>query len=192
MIKKVLLQITIASGTLLLSSCAGAFSTDDALATIRAQEEFNTLFCAPIHIGNEVLTGENYKDPKGFVKQKYGKLVDKGLVTAQIGEKNSWRTLLNVMLTKEGEELLNTERTNAHQQSTKEDNIFFVGVCNLAPTKITKVDTLARDTIQVTYTITESDITPFGEFLGFTKGDTHTHKRKFTKGAFSWDLVPIQ
>lgn len=192
MIRKALLHIIITGGALLLSSCAGEFTTDNALSTIKSQDEFNTIFCAPIHIGNEVLTGENYTNPKRFVEQKYGKLVKAGLVTAQIGEKNSWRTLLNIILTEDGEELLNSERTEAHRKTSKEKDIFFVGVCSLMPTKITRVDTLAQDTIQVTYTIIEHEITPFGEFLGFTDGDSHTHKRKFTKGTFSWDLVPMQ
>ncbi len=192
MVKRTFLSLIIGASTLLLSSCAGEFSADDALETIQKQNEFNVAFCAPLHIGREVLTGDNYKDPKAFVEARYGELVKAGLLTAQIGEKNSWRTIVDVVLTDEGKKMMNVERTAEYQKAVNEDDIFYVAVCKLTPQSVIKVDTLPGDTMQLTYTIVEHSLTPFGKFLGFEEGKRHTHSRKFTKGTWGWELVAIE
>lgn len=177
--------------SLLLTSCAGEFTPEEALVTIASQSEFTDSFCAPLHIGREVLTAENHKDPKAYVESKYGVLVRAGLVKAEIGEKNSWRTVINVTLTDEGRKMVNQKRTDEHCKVTGEDHVFYVAACRLAPEKMIKVDTVSSDTLRIDYLIVERDITPFGEFLGFVDGRSHPHQRTFAKGTFSWDLQKL-
>lgn len=174
-----------------LSSCAGEFSSDDALATIASEEEFEVAFCAPLHIGKEILTGDNYKDPKGYVERKYGELVRSGLVAAKIGEANSWRILVEVVLTEEGEKLLNRERTEAYQRESGIDDVFFVAVCNLVPEAPVEVKNLGGGDVQLDYRIVERDVTPFGKFLGYEDGKSYSHSRSFERGTFGWNLLPI-
>lgn len=178
-------------GCMLLVGCAGEFSSDEAVQTIASRSEFKESFCAPLHIGHEVLTAENHKDPKGYVDSKYGKLITAGLIRAEIGEKNSWRTVINVQLTDQGRKMVNLARTDEHMEVTGEDHVFYVAVCRLSPETVTKIDTVSSDTMSVNYLIVERDITPFGEFLGFVDGRSHSHSRTFTKGTFSWDLIPL-
>ncbi len=175
-----------------LSSCAGEFSVSDALATIASEDEFEVAFCAPLHIGREVLTGENFKDPKRYVERKYGELVRSGLVVAKIGEANSWRILVEVVLTEEGEKMLNRERTEAYQRESGIDDVFFVAVCNLVPEQPATVRDLGDSEVEMDYLIVEREVTPFGEFLGYADGRSHPHSRIFKRGSFSWNLVAME
>lgn len=184
-------SVKLFAAAILLVGCAGEFSSDEALSTIASQNEFTESFCAPLHIGREVLTAENHKDPKAYVDGKYGSLIRAGLLKVDIGEKNSWRTVIDVTLSDEGRKMVNTKRTEKHMELTGEDHVFYVAVCRLAPEKMISVDTVSADTMSLQYAIFERDITPFGEFLGFVDGRTHNHKRTFAKGAFSWELQKL-
>ncbi len=186
-----LLAISAVATLGLLNSCAGEFSTEDALASIADEPEFETAFCAPLNIGKEVLTGENFKDPKGFVERKYGELMHSGLVEAKIGEANSWRILLEVVLTEEGKKLMNEQRTDKYRKESGKDDVCFVAVCNLVPEGPTEVKELEDNIVKLSYRIVERDVTPFGKFLGHENGQIHHHSRKFEKGTFSWELIPL-
>lgn len=183
--------LVMAAWVMLLTSCAGDFSPQHALNTIAGQTEFENSFCAPLHIGREVLTAEAHKSPNEYIMNKYGNLVKAGLIKVDVGEKNSWRTVINVTLTEGGRAMVNHTRTDKHFEATGEDHVFYVAVCDLVPEKAATVDTVSIDTVGLNYTIIERNITPFGSFLGFVDGRSHNHKRLFVRKTFSWDLLPV-
>ncbi|MFI3298247.1 MAG: hypothetical protein R3Y49_00450 [Rikenellaceae bacterium] len=179
-------------GVFLLSSCTGEFDSTDALMDIQSLEEFSVPFCAPLHVGEEVVTGEWYKNPEGYVKDKYGALLDAGLVESLVKAKNSWRALVSVKLTPKGEELFNKKRTEQYRSEGGDDDVYFVQVCTLVPEKVLSVKELGDDRVELTYSIMERGLTPFGVFLDFAEGREHIHSRIFKRGTFSWSLEPIE
>ncbi len=185
------LLLTALSTSLLLSSCAGEFTAEHALSTIQGEEEFQDQFYAPIYLGGEILTDDNYDDPDGYIYSKYGELVDAGLITTSVGTENSWRRVVEITLTDSGEDLVAPGRTESLRQKTDSKNAYYVATCTLVPEKILAVKPLTGDTIEVEYTIVERALTPFGTYLEFSEGREHIHSRKFIKGTFNWELVPI-
>lgn len=176
-------NITIALFSLFLASCAGELSRDEALKIIADQDEFQMPVYAPLHLAPEVLTGENQKEPQKYIDNKFGQLIDQGLIVARLGGSNSWRTILTMELTEKGRAMDDPSRT--------EDDMFYVQTCKAVADSIIELTTLGKDTILCHYQITQRNITPFGEYLGFAEGRTHKHERKFVKGTFSWTLLPI-
>lgn len=172
--------------------CAGEFSEDDALFELQSLGEFCEPFAAPLHIGDEILTEANHSDPMAYVEKKYGVLEREGLITSEVGKANSWRTVLRISLSEEGMKYYERERTEKYRQYTGEQDVYFVDVCTLSPESITSVRPLSEDMVEVTYTIIQRDITPFGHFLEYKEGVQHLHTRTFEKGTFGWNLLPIE
>ncbi len=192
MAKKIAKIVMTVGAALLLGGCAGEFDSAEGLAEIQGLSEFNEPFSAPFKAGAEVLTDKWHENPQEYLKKEYSLLTQEGLIEAAIGEKNSWRTLVAVKLTPKGEEFLNEERSEVHNNSGAQDKVLYVAVCDLVPTKVVNIKPVGEDTVEMTYTIVEQNLTPFGTFLGFENGREHTHTRRFAKGTFSWDLVPMQ
>ncbi len=192
MAKKSVKIIATIGAALLLGGCAGEFDAAEGLSQIQGLEEFNEPFSAPFKAGAEILTDKWFENPQSYLEEKYSLLTQAGLIEAAIGEKNSWRALVSVKLTQKGEEMLDVERTEIHEKSGAEDDKIFVHVCDLRPEKIVKITPIGTDTVEMTYTIVEKNLTPFGEYLGFAQGREHTHTRRFVKGTFSWDLLPAE
>ncbi len=192
MVKSVNRITLILALTVSLGSCAGEFSSDDALNTIQSEDEFQTQFYAPIYLGSEILTDDNYNNPEGYIHEKYGEIVDAGLITTSVKAENSWRSVVNVTLTSRGKEMVDEDRTESLRKRTDYDNAYYVAVCTLSPERILNVRPLQGDTMEVDYTIIERAITPFGRYLEFSEGREHIHSRKFTKGLLGWSLVPIK
>lgn len=175
----------------LLTACAGDFDTEKAIADIRSQSEFSHPLYAPLHLGLEVLTGENHINPDAYIKGKYATLLDAGLLAYNIKAKNSWRTLVELSLTEQASEMLDKVRTDDFQKHQGENDIFYVAVCNLKPENVLLVDTIAADTMSVKYQIVERDITPFGRYMGFEDGRVHNHNRQFVRSTFAWTLLAL-
>ncbi len=171
--------------------CAGEFSSSDALYAIGTEPEFEEYYYAPLHIGKEVLTADNFKDPKAFIAKKYGSLIEAGLVKAVEVGRNSWRVVLRVELTEKGEQMADMGRSGEYHKRTGRDDVYYVAVCNLVPEQVVNVELIGRDTARVEYTIVQRAITPFGKFLGFSEGVEYNHSREFTRGSFGWDLMPL-
>lgn len=176
----------------LLASCAGEFDSQTGLNDIASQSEFVTPLYAQLHLGREILTGDNHTSPDAYIKAKYAVLLDAGLINYTIKEKNSWRTLVELSLTDAATTMTDKARTAQFQAESGENDIFYVAVCNLRPQTVLSVDTVAKDTMRLCYQIAERDITPFGRYLDFEDGRTHNHSRNFVKSTFSWALTPVE
>lgn len=177
--------------TAAMVGCAGEFEPEVALSQIGAQSEFGKPLYAPLHLGREILTGENHTNPDKYINAKYAVLLQAGLVGYNIKEKNSWRTLVELTLTEKANSMVDKARTDDFQAQSGENDIFYVAVCDLKPQSIIALDTIAADTIKMHYVIAEHGITPFGTFLGFEDNRTHNHNRTFARSTFSWDLLPL-
>ncbi|MEG0655808.1 MAG: hypothetical protein RR465_02150 [Mucinivorans sp.] len=169
--------------TIFLVACAGELTPQEARETLALQEEFTSPFYAPIHLAPQVLTGENHTDPKAFIRRKYGKLIDTGLIEAKLGSSNSWRTILKLEMTDKGQALVNKERSL--------DDMYYVQACRIAVDSVLCLTPVGSDTILCRYQLSQKDLTPFGEYLGFTTAHTHFLDRKFVRSTFSWNLVPM-
>lgn len=177
-------KLGLCAALLTLLGCAGELTREKAIETLSAQTEFQEPFCAPLHLAPLVLTGENHTDPKAYVQNKYGALIDAGLVEAQLGGNNSWRTILRINLTEKGRALCDEKRTL--------DDMFCVQVCNLKIDSVLAFEPIGTgDTVLCRYRIVQQQLTPFGVHLGFMEGKQHLHERKFVQGTFAWELVPV-
>lgn len=177
-------SIIAAAIALILTACAGELTREKAAEAIASQTEFQTPIYAPMHFATHVLTGENHTDPKAYIRSKYGVLIDQGLLVAKLGASNSWRTILNIELTDKGLEMEDADR--------RVDDMLYMQACRMAVDSVLLLEPVGSgDTILCRYQISQRELTPFGTHLGFTEGRTHLHERRFVKGTFSWELVPM-
>lgn len=160
---------------LAMVGCSAPIDRQTAIEKLRQLPEFQTPFYAPLHVGREVLTGDNHKNPDTFLAQRYGQLVDKGLIEAKIESKNSWRTVTQIALTDQGRRLEDPRRAT--------DDRVYVQVCNFQIDSITQFELLDPDgkTARCRFIFSETDITPLGEFLGFSPGRQHTMTKTITR-----------
>lgn len=150
-------------------SCAQEVTKENALEILQSKPTYNTFYFAPFHIGKAVLTGDNHKNPQAHITQKYGKLIDKGLVTVTITGTNSWRTSIMIKLTELGEKMCDQRRSDAEHA--------FVAVCKLKPIAIDTIIKVSTDSTECKYKIEQRDVTDFGEFLGYENGKVYNVKQ---------------
>lgn len=163
----------------LMISCKSELTHETALAELAAQSEFQTPFYAPMHFGREILSGDDHKNPQAYLSGHLGKLIESGLVEAKIAESNSWRSVLVISLTEQGRLLSDPSRSDDEQ--------IYVQVCRVTPTKIDSLRVITPDEeVEVSYTFTESEVTPFGEHMEFSNGRTHRDSRLFRRSGGSW------
>lgn len=153
---KKLLFITL---SLIAISCSREVTKEDALTRISTMNQYQTMYFAPMHIGRQVLTGENHNAPQIFIDKTYGKLITEELVEVKTKERNAWRTVIHITLTEKGLSMTDPRRSdNEHA---------FVAVCKVVPVAIDTIIPLGQDSLTCHYVIQQQEITPFGETLGF-------------------------
>lgn len=165
----------------MFSSCSRELTQEDALAKIVEQDEFRMPYYAPMRVGELVLTGENHKGYKEYIRQHYGSLVDAGLVEVTAADRNTWRTVVDVQLTQKGRAMSDSRRAG--------DKEAYVQVCRMVPVKIEEFRTLSEgNIIECTYSFEEREVTPFGAFKGFQQGRSYKDKRTFVRARGSWHV----
>lgn len=148
-----------------LWSCGGEITKEDALSRVSSLAEYQTSFYAPMHVGRQVLTGENHKNSKGYIAKKYGSLVEQGLLEVEVKEDNAWRTVVELSVSEKGKGYLDPRRSDADHA--------YVAVCRVLPVQVDTLIVHSKDSVECKYVIQQSDITPFGEHLGFEDGLTY-------------------
>jgi len=168
-----------------LCGCSSELTQERAIAALGESSAFSTPFFAPFNVGPQVLTAENYKNPEGFIRGKYGKLIDAGLVEVKMMETNSWRSVISVELTPAGMKMADMRRSD-------HDHIY-VMACMLAVDTVSSVqpaDNKRLMTLECDFH--ETMISPFGEYLGFAEGKPHKAPFAFEKSKGRWKLVSDQ
>lgn len=157
--------------TLVFWGCQSKISEENALAKLQSLSQYNCYYYAPMHIGRAVLTGENHDNPDKYIASKYGKLIDKGLIKVTVNGKNAWRTSIDISLTDAAKSMCDGRRSDAEHA--------FVAVCKVRPITVDTVIVHAKDSVECKYVIQQSDVTDFGEFLGYQNGKTYNVKHIF-------------
>ena len=169
----------------LLFGCSSQLSGEDAIKLLRQSSAFTTPFFAPINVGQQVLTAENHKDPERFIREKYGRLVDAGLVQVDISESNSWRSVMSVNLTPAGFKMADMRRSD-------HDHIY-VMVCTFEVDSVFNIEQVGKEkTVIVQCCFHDTKVTPFGQFLGFSEGNTYQIPFAFVRSRGIWRLAPSQ
>lgn len=171
----------------LTTACkSNAPTADQVLETLKSSQYFTASFFAPMEIGRQVLTEEDHKNPQSYINSKYKQLLGAGLIKVETIQKNAWRTVLSTSITENGKQYLDPRRSS--------DEHAYVMVCNLVPSEIIKIDTLgvASDTIIYSYKFIESEVTPFGEFLGYQTGKQHMGKALAIRSGRGWITKPFE
>ncbi len=164
-----------------LVSCSGELTSESALEQIAAQAEFRMPYYAPMRVGEVVLTGDNHKDSKGYIRKHYGPLIDAGLAEVAVADRNTWRTVIDVRLSEKARAMVDGGRSTEREA--------YVPVCRMAPVRIDEFRTLSEEGIvECAFTFEERDITPFGLCKGFQQGREYKDKRTFVKARGSWHV----
>ncbi len=171
--------LTLGAG--LLTSCNRELTPEKALTIIQEQDEFQMPYYAPMRIGEQVLTGDNHKNPDQYIRKHYGSLIDAGLVEVKKADSNSWRTVIDVQLTAKGRAMCDSRRTTEREA--------YVQVCRMVPVKIEEFRTVTEGrVVECSYRFEEQEITPFGVCQGFTQGRSYKDKRTFVRARGSWHV----
>lgn len=171
--------LTLGAG--LLTSCNRELTPEKALTIIQEQDEFQMPYYAPMRIGEQVLTGDNHKNPDQYIRKHYGSLIDAGLVEVKKADSNSWRTVIDVQLTAKGRAMCDGRRTTEREA--------YVQVCRMVPVKIEEFRTVTEGrVVECSYRFEEQEITPFGVCQGFTQGRSYKDKRTFVRARGSWHV----
>lgn len=164
-----------------LTSCNRELTPEKALTLIQEQEEFQMPYYAPMRIGEQVLTGENHKNPDPYIRKHYGTLIDAGLIEVKKTDSNSWRTVIDVQLTAKGRAMCDDRRTTEREA--------YVQVCRMVPVRIEEFRTVTEGrVVECTYRFEEQEITPFGTCQGFTQGRSYKDKRTLVRARGSWHV----
>lgn len=164
-----------------VTSCSRELTPETALEEIIRQDEFRMPYYAPMRIGELVLTGENHKDSKGYIRKHYGPLIDAGLVEVTAADHNTWRTVIDVQLSEKGRAMSDKRRST--------DKEAYVQVCRMVPVRIDEFRTVSEgNVIECTYSFEERDVTPFGAYKGFEAGRSYKDKRTFVRARGSWHV----
>lgn len=153
-----------------LFGCSKTVTNESALEKLQSLPQYQSYYYAPIHIGRAVLTGEHHTNPEKYIASKYGKLIDKGLITVTVNEKNSWRTAIDISLTDVAKGMCDSRRSD--------DEHVFMAVCKVVPIAIDTVIQHTKDSVECHYVVQQSEVTDFGEFLGYQNGKTYSVKHK--------------
>lgn len=164
-------QLFLLTITILLFSCTATVTKEGAIEKLQALPAYNCYYYAPLHIGKAVLTGENHQNPEKYIAEKYGKLIDKGLIEVSINGSNAWRTSITISLTDAGASMSDPRRSDKEHA--------FVAVCKVRPTVIDTIITHSKDSVECKYHVEQQDITEFGEFLGYQNGKSYAVKHIF-------------
>lgn len=177
--------ITSFSVVLLMVGCKDSKSptSEEALAYIQQAPEFNTTFFAPINIGVEILTSPENANPQKYIAEKYDNLIKAKLIEVEVVKKNSWRTVIESSLTAQAKKLEDGRRATDEKK--------YVAACTLKPVRVVDVDTIAADSIVYNYEFAETQITPFGKFLGFSDQKTHNAKAIAVRKDKKWQFTPL-
>lgn len=168
-------------GTGSLTSCNRELTPEKALSIIQEQEEFQMPYYAPMRIGEQVLTGDNHKNPDPYIRKQYGSLIDAGLIEVKKTDSNSWRTVIDVQLTDKGQAMCDSHRSTQREA--------YVQVCRMVPVKIEEFRTVTEGrVVECTYRFEEREITPFGTCQGFTQGRSYKDKLTFVRARGSWHV----
>lgn len=162
-------------------SCSRELTPEDALKQLVAQDEFRMPYYAPMRIGEMVLTGDNHKNSRQYIRKHYGALIDAGLVEVKSTDRNSWRTVIDVQLSAKGRAMSDNRRSTAREA--------YVQVCRMVPVKIEEFRTVSEgNVIECSYSFEERDITLFGACKGFREGRSYKDKRMFVRSRGSWHV----
>ncbi len=146
----------------MISCGGGEITSDSMLERLRELPEHSTIYYYPLPVGEQMLTGEDHTKSKEYIQNKYGKLIEAGLLNVEIVQKNAWRTLINVSLSEAGEEMSDPNRS---------DSVFaYVAACRIVPDTVYSVRELTLDTLECSYGTSLKEVTPFGEYLKFIEG----------------------
>lgn len=170
-----------------LSSCKlESPSAEQMLETLKKAPHFTASFFAPMEIGRQVLTEQDHQNPQAYIDSRYRSLLQAGLIKVETVQKNAWRTVINTSITENGKQYVDSRRSSGEHA--------YVMVCNLRPQEILKIDTLGAtgDTIIYSYRFVESDITPFGEFLGYQANKQHMGKATAIRQGGEWITRPFE
>ena len=164
-----------------LVSCSRELTPEDALGQIVEQAEFQMPYYAPMRVGEMVLTGDNHKNSRQYIRKHYGTLIDAGLVEVKNTDSNTWRTVIDVQLTTKGQAMSDSRRSP--------DKEAYVQVCRMVPVKIEEFRTVSEgNVIECSYVFEEREITPFGAYQGFQQGRSYKDKRTFVRSRGSWHV----
>ncbi len=146
----------------MISCGGGEITSDRMLDRLRELPEHSTTYFYPLPIGEQMLTGDDHTKSNEYIQNKYGKLIEAGLVNVEIVQKNAWRTLINVSLSEAGLALSDASRS---------DSVYaYVAACKIVPDTVYSVREVTLDTIECNYGSSLQEVTPFGEYLEFTQG----------------------
>lgn len=165
----------------ILVSCSKELTPEEALKQIAAQSEFQMPYYAPMRIGESVLTGDNHKNSRQYIRKHYGSLINAGLVDVRAADRNTWRTVIDVRLTAKGRAMSDARRSTEREA--------YVQVCRMVPVRIEEFRTVSEgNVVECVYVFEEREITSFGTYKGFQTGRSYRDKRTFVRSRGSWHL----
>ena len=135
--------------------------------------EYQTPFYAPVAIGKVIISGEDNDKAEAVMQERFKKLIAADMVEVKKESSNAWRTVFNVSLTSNAQNICDTRRTN--------DEFAYMPVCTMKPVRLISTEANSDSTVLCKFVIEQQNITIFGDHLGFKPLVEHEMSHLFVK-----------
>lgn len=140
---------------------------------------------APFTVGEITIPRNERENPKPYIDKQFGELVTAGMITVSEPIEKSWKSVVRVGLTVEGEKLAATADSLSSRRQRS------VQTCRYALSKIVSLtENEGKTEAQCIYQYKTTDITPFGKFFKVRSGTSFTDTVRLAKtDAGEWNII---